>query len=111
MTRDDLLALGRPTPVAVDLPDAGRVHLLPLSLPDLLAAEAEQAAAGDDPQARARWMAGVVARSLCDAEGRRLLAAADADALLAWRPALLALLFKRASEISRVSDDGEPEKN
>ena len=105
MTRDDLLALGRPTPVAVDLPDAGRVHLLPLSLPDLLAAEAEQAAAGDDPQARARWMAGVVTRCVCDEAGNRILEDADADAVLAWPAAALGRLFRAASQMSAVTPE------
>lgn len=106
MDRNTLLAAGRPRPHPVEVPELGGVVLLrPLTLPELLAAEGEQAAAGDDPQARARWMAAVVARCVCDEAGSRLLEDADAEAVLAWPAAALGRLFREASRLSAVTPE------
>jgi hypothetical protein len=105
MDRNALLAAGRPKPHRVETAEMGPVLLRPLTLPELLAAEAGQAAAGDDPLARARWMAAVVTRCVCDERGNRVLEDADADAVLAWPAAALGRLFRAASQLSAVTPE------
>lgn len=105
MDRNALLAAGRPKPHRVETAEMGPVLLRPLTLPELLDAEAGQAAAGDDPLARARWMAAVVTRCVCDERGNRVLEDADADAVLAWPAAALGRLFRAASQLSAVTPE------
>jgi hypothetical protein len=66
MTRDQLLAYGRPIPRAVELPGGGRVHLLPLSAAQR-ASVLERAKS--DPSSVAYY---ALTLSLCDEHGARL---------------------------------------
>jgi hypothetical protein len=104
------ILVNRRKPVPVEVPEwGGTIHLVPLSLTDLL--HIEQVNRKDDASAKANATALMLARHVTDGSGRRIFEDGDSAQLIETQPAtILANLFARLAEISQP-DPGTAEKN
>lgn len=100
----------RRKPVPVEVPEwDGTIHLVPLSLTDLL--QLEQVSRKDDAGIRANTTAQMLVRHITDEQGQRIFEDGDAGILIETQPAaLLANLFGKLAEVSQP-DAEKAEKN